>query len=160
MKNCNACNKPNPPGEFYDNCRTCKSCIRARSEARRRRMLNDREWVLREAARHREKSRRYREDGRAKPIPTDKKRDAIRKHREKYPERNKARAAVHRAIASGRLVRNLCHCGQSAQAHHSDYSKQLDVQWLCPKHHADADNEIRRQKRLNGATPKTRTNAV
>lgn len=48
-----------------------------------------------------------------------------------------ARRAVRRAVASGRLVKGLCKgCGvDSVQAHHSDYSKPLDVQWLCPQCH-------------------------
>ena len=29
-------------------------------------------------------------------------------------------------------------CGATkAQAHHCNYSKPLDVRWLCPKHHAE-----------------------
>lgn len=30
-------------------------------------------------------------------------------------------------------------CGsENAQAHHHDYARPLDVEWLCPKHHAEA----------------------
>jgi hypothetical protein len=31
-------------------------------------------------------------------------------------------------------------CGKKAQAHHDDYSKPLDVRWLCPVHHAEHHN--------------------
>ena len=49
----------------------------------------------------------------------------------------KAREAVHCAIKSGRLKKQPCIvCGAKAEAHHSDYSKPLDVDWLCRKHHA------------------------
>lgn len=44
---------------------------------------------------------------------------------------------VRRAIAHGELVRQPCEkCGRSpAHAHHEDYSRPLEVQWLCPLHH-------------------------
>jgi hypothetical protein len=59
-------------------------------------------------------------------------------------QHHKARRAVRTAIASGRLVRIPCEsCGcEPTQAHHDDYSKPLDVRWLCPPchrvHHAKA----------------------
>jgi len=49
----------------------------------------------------------------------------------------RARKAVEYAVRSGKLKRQLCEkCGKSAQAHHDDYEKPLDVRWLCPVHHA------------------------
>lgn len=51
-------------------------------------------------------------------------------------DKQRARAAVKRAIACGVLKRQVCEkCGATAQAHHRDYSKPLEVQWLCPQHH-------------------------
>lgn len=54
-------------------------------------------------------------------------------------QRHEARWKVRRAIASGRLVRLPCEtCGATpAHGHHDDYSKPLDVRWLCPKHHRE-----------------------
>lgn len=48
-------------------------------------------------------------------------------------QRYEARWSVNRAIASGRLIRKPCEsCGtEKSQAHHHDYSKPLDVKWLC-----------------------------
>lgn len=50
---------------------------------------------------------------------------------------NAASVQVYKAIKRGDLVRQPCEvCGfPQAQAHHDDYSKPLDVRWLCPKHH-------------------------
>lgn len=60
-----------------------------------------------------------------------------RKRRERSPEKCAARAAVGRAIRDGRMVRLSCEvCGNSkTQAHHADYSKPLEVRWLCFVHH-------------------------
>ena len=51
--------------------------------------------------------------------------------------RHEARWMVHRAIDAGRLVRQPCEvCGTpKTDAHHDDYSKPLDVRWLCRPHH-------------------------
>ena len=59
-----------------------------------------------------------------------------RKYKEKYPEKVKARSAVATAIRLGKLKQQSCHCGEAeVEAHHEDYSKPLDVEWLCKKHH-------------------------
>ena len=48
-----------------------------------------------------------------------------------------AHNAVRSAIKMGELKRQPCEvCGnEKSQAHHDDYSKPLDVRWLCQKHH-------------------------
>lgn len=45
--------------------------------------------------------------------------------------------AVQSAIACGRMVKMPCEiCGkEKAEAHHDDYSRPLDVRWLCRSHH-------------------------
>jgi uncharacterized OB-fold protein len=50
----------------------------------------------------------------------------------------KARFAVHNATTRGKLMKKPCEvCGaDKVEAHHPDYSKPLDVVWLCRKHHA------------------------
>ena len=62
-----------------------------------------------------------------------------KRQREK-PEHNMRQAArmkLARAVQSGRLLPLPCEkCGATrTQAHHSDYSKPLDVQWLCATCH-------------------------
>lgn len=59
------------------------------------------------------------------------------KWRQRNPEKVAAHIAVNHATRSGRLASQPCEkCGRhDAQAHHDDYSKPLDVRWLCPPHH-------------------------
>jgi len=49
----------------------------------------------------------------------------------------KAQRAVHVAIRRGQIQRQPCEvCGDpKTDAHHPDYSKPLDVNWLCRRHH-------------------------
>lgn len=57
----------------------------------------------------------------------------------RYPERVRARQEVFNAIQRGEIIRQPCSvCGlEKAHAHHEDYSKPLDVMWLCRKHHRE-----------------------
>jgi hypothetical protein len=58
-----------------------------------------------------------------------------------YRHRHSARNAVRNAIKAGSLTRSpTCEtCGQTAytHGHHDDYSKPLDVRWLCKPCHED-----------------------
>ena len=59
--------------------------------------------------------------------------------RERNKDKTKARNIVNRAIRRGKIKRLPCvNCGEKkSQAHHENYSKPLDVIWLCaPCHHA------------------------
>jgi hypothetical protein len=53
------------------------------------------------------------------------------------PQKRSAKVKVNNAIRDGKLTRLPCEvCGvPSSHGHHDDYSKPLDVRWLCPKHH-------------------------
>lgn len=74
-------------------------------------------------------------------------RRATRLYRERHPEKAKAHAAVAYALSTGKLHRRGCEfCGSRAQAHHEDYSKPLDVRWLCKQHH---DEQHRALTRVN-----------
>ena len=54
------------------------------------------------------------------------------------PRRTACHNAVTRAIHAGTLHRQPCEVCQSIEhihAHHDDYSKPLEVRWLCAAHH-------------------------
>ncbi len=58
---------------------------------------------------------------------------------EKYPERRKAHLLVQYAMRKGDMEPLPCFiCGElKTEAHHPDYSRPLDVVWLCTQHHKD-----------------------
>lgn len=62
--------------------------------------------------------------------------EIIKKYQADFPLRKKANTAVGNAVRDGRLKKQPCWvCGAKAVAHHPDYSRPLDVVWLCQPHH-------------------------
>lgn len=67
----------------------------------------------------------------------------LKSHAERSPDKAKARRDVARAVREGKLERQPCEvCGARAQGHHPDYSKPLDVRWLCFLHHREEHGQI------------------
>lgn len=77
----------------------------------------------------------------------DQRREYLRRHRAKYPHKARARAAVSFALRAGNLERRPCReCGiELVQAHHEDYSRPLDIVWLCEFHHKQRHRELEDQ---------------
>ena len=54
------------------------------------------------------------------------------------PEKRKAHIAMNNALRDGKLIKQPCKCGETkVHGHHEDYSKPLEVIWLCSKCHRD-----------------------
>ena len=125
MKTCSICERIKNDDEFYSHSKQCKPCYIAR--------------VKRYYAANKEKRAEYER----KRFQQPKRRAAAieyqRKRRERNPEKYKAVTAVGNAIRDGRLIRQPCEiCGEKkVEAHHDDYSKPLEVRWLCRKHHLE-----------------------
>jgi hypothetical protein len=130
MKNCRRCFKEKPLDEFYTHkgmfdghLNICKDCIKKRvsdhSKTRRGKYI--------------EKIRNKKESRRKWLV------EYQRVIRQRYPEKYKARSILGHAISSGIVIKGTCEvCGNiKVEAHHEDYSKPLDVKWLCRKHHRD-----------------------
>lgn len=129
---CSLCGETKPASEFYPKSKACKPCICRRVRENR--------------SAKREKYSAYERDRYHRPDRRVQMRDALRRRRARHPEKSRARDRVQKALKSGRLVRQPCEvCGSTVkvQAHHDDYSKPLDVRWLCFKHHReDAHGQV------------------
>lgn len=69
-----------------------------------------------------------------------------REYNQRYAWKNKARKLANKAISDGLLVKGPCaFCGSDSniEAHHPDYSKPLDVEWLCHRHHTDLHMQLK-----------------
>jgi hypothetical protein len=131
IKTCFKCGEQKPNTEFYRHAAMadghlgkCKYCTR--KDARVHRRENP------------EKVRAY-DNARARLPHRKAYRDAYSAN---YPEREPLKAAAHTAVSnavrSGKLVKSPCaFCGaaERVEAHHHDYSKPLDVTWLCKPCH-------------------------
>jgi hypothetical protein len=66
---------------------------------------------------------------------------------ERYPERKRAQGALQDAVRRGKIERpKLCpKCGKKGriEGHHKDYSKPLEVDWLCHPCHIEEHNSMR-----------------
>ena len=71
---------------------------------------------------------------------------STRQHRQKHPEKYRARTAVNNALRDGRLVKpdqcERCGTAGALHGHHDDYSKPLEVEWLCRSCHTTEHHEV------------------
>lgn len=129
---CFRCGKTKPLSDFYKHPQMgnghlgkCKECNKqdVRDNYRLRRDQYRRYYAERETTQRRKEHRHRRQKLR----------------RQKHPEKYKANYLAGDAIRDGRLIRQPCEkCGNpKTEAHHDDYSKPLDVRWLCFKHHRE-----------------------
>jgi hypothetical protein len=78
-------------------------------------------------------------------------------HQKYWLQENKLKSKAHRkvsyAIKTGALIRQPCErCGATHDtadivAHHEDYTKPLDVMWLCELHHKERHMELARMEK-------------
>ena len=85
--------------------------------------------------------RKYRDSEKGKATM----RRAFHKARKADPRKHAARVLVNTAVARGKLVKpDICQlnegCSGRLEAHHYDYSRPLEVVWVCRKHHGDIHN--------------------
>lgn len=129
-KECFKCKRVLAISEFYKHPRMADGHLNKCKECTKR---DVREWhASTRPARHAYERRRYQEPERRASVATH-----AKATRARHPEKYRARTAVSNAVRDGRLCRKPCEqCGaDKAQAHHHDYSKPLDVEWLCFRCH-------------------------
>lgn len=123
---------------YYSNKTRCKECIKA--SVRKNRLENQEHYRSYDRQRA---SRPDRVAAREAYAKTTEGRIAGAAAKKKWAVANAIRRQAHSkvqaALKSGRLQKQPCFiCGSTAEAHHPDYSRPLDVTWLCPEHHKAA----------------------
>ena len=148
MKTCFKCNTVKPLSEFYKHSRMadghlnkCQECTKKDSDENFKRKMLDPYWQIKERERQRKKEANRRDLGITLKYKRKQLSPEIRK--QKYGE-------YENAIRDGKIKQEPCAvCGSAkSQGHHEDYSKPLDVIWLCSRHHADRHIHLRNAKTL------------
>ena len=139
MKQCFKCKNIKPLNEFYKHpqmadghLNKCKVCTRKDSQYRVDVKRLDLTWVMQERERCREKSANYRSMGKAQP-PS---RAVRKKWLCRNPEKRRAHSMAGNAVRNGKITKpgkcDTCNTpAEDLEMHHEDYSKPLDVKWLC-----------------------------
>lgn len=135
MKTCTKCKAEKDRSKFWrDNsnedglCRQCKPCMRK----------------YQQSDRYKKAVQEYRENN---PNRIAKIRQiSDKKYRQNHPEKKKARNKISHAPRDGTIERPLqcesCFKEGPVEGHHPDYSKPLEVDWLCKGCHAKVHHEI------------------
>lgn len=142
MKKCFKCKETKPLSEFYPHgqmgdkhLNKCKQCTK--KDVTQNRFKNI------------EKIRAYDRKRARLPHRIKNKIERNKIYKEKFPLHFKARGAVTRAVRSGKLKRpDICEiCKKEARiyGHHDDYTKPLDVKWLCQPCHSSLHQDLRRE---------------
>lgn len=153
MKECFRCQEVKALSEYYrhphmgdGHLNKCKSCTKADSRKHREEKL----LVILEYNRQRGQLQHRKEAVKRRAPKYNRQRDN-EIMREKYPDQRRARTALSNAVRDGKIEKpTACqNCGTKGRlhGHHHDYSKPLDVQWLCVDCHGAihrAENEARR----------------
>ena len=148
-KRCPRCATEKPREEFYKSkgrpdglSSRCKACSREGARAPHR-VQKSREWYY---ANRDKVLRLQREHRRANP---EYHREKDRKQRERHPEKFRARRALQHQVRVGTIIRPtvcpVCGGGGQIDAHHSDYSKPLDVEWMCKSCHGKGHQKRREE---------------
>jgi hypothetical protein len=142
LKQCRVCGKefPGDTGFYAGTGKICKECYKLKVRKNRAENVDhyrdyDRERYHADPDRKEYTRSKYKDWVARNPGVTTK---TTREWRARNPEKYKAQNAVNNAIRDGKLIRKGCEvCGDKAHAHHEDYSRPLDVVWLCPIHHGE-----------------------
>jgi hypothetical protein len=147
MKVCRECQQEKPLDQFYKHekmkdghLNKCIPCVKERvlkhrSENLEKIQAYDR---IRGTFKHRRDSiKRYSLTERGKEV----KKKSIKAYNERWPMKYAAKVITGNAIRDGILTRaescEVCGSTDRIEGHHDDYTKPLEVRWLCCKCHVD-----------------------
>jgi hypothetical protein len=138
---CKICGTDNEHSRFYDGVTSrCAECHK--SAVRKNRMANLSYYTSYDAFRF--QANPSRRAANAKRARTEKAQESLNKSRKKWMLLNQAKRNAHiklgNAVRDGKIEKpencSICQSPSSRiHGHHADYSKPLDVLWVCPRCH-------------------------
>lgn len=144
-KECRECFTVKPLSDFYKCAKMfdghfnkCKECAKAKVTAHRNKNIEAvREYDRKRSKQphrlkaNRDNSKQYRDSGRHGVVN--------KKYRDDNPEKYRAHNILNNAIRDGKIKKpykcEVCDKRRTLHGHHDDYSKPLDVDWLCAQCH-------------------------
>ena len=158
MKMCRRCHKNKKLSEYYKHAQMfdghlniCKECTKKRIAEHREANIDS----IRAYDRMRGQSEHRKERALGYIKSEDRKKNNTKSNnewRKRNPEKFSAHSAINNAIRSKRIEKKKCEkCGRvdNVHGHHDDYSKKLDVKWLCATCHLKLHREERELERNN-----------
>ncbi|MBW7392000.1 hypothetical protein [Escherichia coli] len=128
MITCKKCGENKPPNGFYPRNKVCKECTKKR--------VTEYQKGIGKLI-HNNACKKYNKSEKGKVALIKARENYLESHR----QRQQARWSVKRAIKSGKLCRpttcQKCNSKCHPDAHHCDYSKPLEVMWLCKACHVE-----------------------
>ena len=153
MQRCKGCGKIKPLEDFYKHAKTssgylskCKECIKNQVKANRE--LRKDYYQAYDRNRKNKEERNTKNKQRQSLLGWKSHSESVTRWGERNPHKMKANTMVKNALRDGALVKLPCFiCGKSdVEGHHPDYSRPLDVVWLCVKHHKECHQKYDREK--------------
>jgi len=147
MKVCRECSQEKPLEEFYKHAKMADGRLNKCIECVKDRVSKHREDNL-EKAREYDRKRSllpHRVEARKEYQQTEEgkvaKKRAMQSYRKRYPLKYAAHVVTQNYIRDGKLKTSescsVCNSTESIEGHHDDYTKPLEVRWLCVKCHKE-----------------------
>jgi hypothetical protein len=154
MKQCKDCGQVKPMDEFYRHssmvdghlniCKSCKIEYQAKRstipEVREREKVSSRQWATTDKGR--ESHRKFQNSEKGRESKARWKRDhpdLVARYndvsRSRFPDKISARYTAGKKVPLQSCV--ICNTTEGIHRHHNDYTKPLEVVFLCSKHHGE-----------------------
>lgn len=142
---CKDCEKEKTESEFYKSYKAiCKECVKNKNKKNRKENIEKAREYDRNRPNKKERVEKNKQRLQFLKENNIEKYKKIQKQKREWEiknkEKKKAHSAVARALMTGKITRpnkcEICKCNdKEIEAHHYDYTKPLNVQWLCIECH-------------------------